>query len=407
MIFSSLFETAWHALATHRMRSFLTMLGMVIGVAAVILMMAIGEGAQVMVRESIKSMGSNLFIIMSGASTSGGARVPSGSAPTLTFDDAEAISNLEDVLAAAPVSSGSAQLIYNGINWSTSVYGTTPDYVVVRDWPMESGGFFNEADVRSGARVAVIGQVVVRELFGDEDPIGKIIRIKQAPFEVIGVVAAKGQSLDGRDQDDIVMVPISSAQQKIHSNAIRNRVRFIMAQAVSEKSMGIAESTITELLRSRHRIGMAQDDDFSVRNLTAIAETAAATTRVMSILLGTIAAISLVVGGIGIMNIMLVSVTERTREIGIRMAIGARRRDVLWQFLIEALTLSLIGCGIGLLLGVGGALLVSSLAGLPVSITPTSVLLAVGVSFLIGVFFGFYPAQRAAGLDPIEALRSQ
>jgi putative ABC transport system permease protein len=407
MIFSSLLETAWHALATHRMRSFLTMLGMVIGVAAVILMMAIGEGAQAMVRDAIKSMGSNLFIIMSGASTSGGARVPSGSAPTLTFDDADAIGELKDVLAAAPVSSGTAQLIYNGINWSTSVFGTTPDYVTVRDWPMASGGFFSEADVRSGARVAVIGQVVVRELFGDEDPLGKIIRIKQAPFEVIGVLAAKGQSLDGRDQDDIVMVPISSAQQKIHSNAIRNRARFIMAQAVSEKSMDAAEAAINDTLRSRHRIGVGQEDDFSVRNLTAIAETAAATTRIMSILLGTIAAISLVVGGIGIMNIMLVSVTERTREIGIRMAIGARRRDVLWQFLIEALTLSLIGCGIGLLLGVGGAFLVGSLAELPVAVTPVSVLLAVGVSFLIGVFFGFYPARRAAGLDPIEALRSQ
>jgi putative ABC transport system permease protein len=408
MIFSSLFETAWHALATHRMRSFLTMLGMVIGVAAVILMMAIGEGAQAMVRNAIKSMGSNLFIIMSGASTSGGARVPSGSAPTLTFDDADAISELKDVLAAAPVSSGSAQLIYNGINWSTSVFGTTPDYVTVRDWPMESGGFFNEADVRSGARVAVIGQVVVRELFGDEDPLGKIIRIKQAPFEIIGVLAPKGQSLDGRDQDDIVMVPISSAQQKIHSNAIRNRARFIMAQAVSEKSMDAAEAAINDTLRSRHRIGVGQDDDFSVRNLTAIAETAAATTRIMSILLGTIAAISLVVGGIGIMNIMLVSVTERTREIGIRMAIGARRRDVLWQFLIEALTLSLIGCSIGVMLGVGGAWLVGSLVeAMPVAVTLTSILLAVGVSFLIGVFFGFYPARRAAGLDPIEALRAQ
>jgi putative ABC transport system permease protein len=407
MIFSSLLETAWHALATHRMRSFLTMLGMVIGVAAVILMMAIGEGAQAMVRDSIKSMGSNLFIIMSGASTSGGARVASGSAPTLTFDDADAIRDLKDVLTAAPVSPGNAQLIYGGINWSTSVFGTTPDYVVVRDWPMESGGFFSDADVRSGARVVVIGQVVERELFGDEDPIGKIIRIKQAPFEVIGVLAAKGQSLDGRDQDDTVMVPISSAQQKIFSNSLRNRARFIMAQAVSEKSMGTAETAINDVLRSRHRIGTGQEDDFSVRNLTAIAETAAATTRIMSILLGTIAAISLVVGGIGIMNIMLVSVTERTREIGIRMAIGARRRDVLWQFLIEALTLSLIGCGIGLLLGVGGAWLVGRLAGLPVAVTPASVLLAVGVSFLIGVFFGFYPARRAAGLDPIEALRSQ
>ena len=407
MIFSSLLETAWHALTTHRMRSFLTMLGMVIGVAAVILMMAIGAGAQAMVRDSIKSMGSNLFIIMSGASTSGGARVATGNAPTLTFDDADAIRDLKDVLVAAPVSPGNAQLIYNGVNWSTSVYGTTPDYIQVRNWPMASGGFFNEADVRSGARVVVIGQMVANELFGAEDPIGKIIRIKQAPFEVIGVLAAKGQSLDGRDQDDTVMVPISSAQQKIFSNSLRNRARFIMAQAVSEKSMDAAESSINDVLRSRHRIGVGQEDDFSVRNLTAIAETAAATTRIMSILLGTIAAISLVVGGIGIMNIMLVSVTERTREIGIRMAIGARRRDVLWQFLIEALTLSLIGCGIGLLLGVGGAWLVGSLAGLPVAVTPASVLLAVGVSFLIGVFFGFYPARRAAGLDPIEALRSQ
>jgi len=407
MIFASLFETAWHALTTHRMRSFLTMLGMMIGVAAVILMLAIGQGAQAMVRSAIESMGSNLFIVMSGATTAGGARVAMGSAPTLTFDDADAIRNLPAIAAASPVSPGSAQLIYAGLNWSTSVYGTTPDYAVVRNWPMESGGFFSESDVRSGARVAVIGRVVARELFGDEDPVGKIIRIRQAPFEVIGVLAAKGQSLDGRDQDDLVIVPISSAQQKIFSGSLRNRARFIMAQAVSEKDMDAAEFAINELLRSRHRIGVGQEDDFTVRNLTAIAETAASTTRIMSLLLGAIAAISLVVGGIGIMNIMLVSVTERTREIGIRMAIGARRRDVLWQFLIEALTLSLIGCAIGLGLGIGGAWLVESLAGLPIEVTPASVLLAVGVSFLIGVFFGFYPARRAAGLDPIEALRSQ
>ncbi|MGB9130349.1 MAG: ABC transporter permease [Thiobacillus sp.] len=407
MIFTSLFETAWHALTTHRMRSFLTMLGMVIGVAAVILMLAIGQGAQAMVRGAIESMGSNLFIIMSGATTTGGARVAMGSAPTLTFDDADAIRDLKDIAAASPVTPGSAQLIYSGVNWSTSVFGTSPDYAIVRDWPMSSGGFFSEADVRSGARVAVIGQVVARELFGDEDPIGKVIRIRQAPFEVIGVLAAKGQSLDGRDQDDLVIVPISSAQQKIFSSGLRNRARFIMAQATSEKAMDAAESAINELLRNRHRIGVGQEDDFTVRNLTAIAEAAASTTRIMSLLLGAIAAISLVVGGIGIMNIMLVSVTERTREIGIRMAIGARRRDVLWQFLIEALTLSLIGCGIGLVLGIGGAALVETLAGLPVAVTPASVLMAVGVSFLIGVFFGFYPARRAASLDPIEALRSQ
>ncbi|MDP3125237.1 MAG: ABC transporter permease [Thiobacillus sp.] len=407
MIFTSLFETAWHALVTHRMRSFLTMLGMVIGVAAVILMLAIGQGAQAMVRSSIESMGSNLFIIMSGATTAGGARVAGGMAPTLTFSDADAIRGLDDIVAAAPVSPGTVQLIYGGLNWNTSVFGTTPDYAVVRNWPMASGGFFSEADVRSGARVAVIGAVVARELFGDEDPIGKIIRIRQAPFEVIGVLAAKGQSLDGRDQDDTVIVPITSAQQKIFSSSMRNRARLVMAQAVSDKRMEAAESGINELLRNRHRISAGQDDDFTVRNLTALAETAASTTRIMSLLLGAIAAISLVVGGIGIMNIMLVSVTERTREIGIRMAIGARRRDVLWQFLIEALTLSLIGCAIGLALGIGGAWLVGNLAGLPVAVTPASVLMAVGVSFLIGVFFGFYPARSAAALDPIEALRAQ
>lgn len=407
MIFTSLFETAWHALATHRMRSFLTMLGMMIGVAAVILMLAIGQGAQAMVRGAIESMGSNLLIIMSGATTTGGARVAMGSAPTLTFDDADAIRDLPDVLAASPVTPGSAQLIYGGVNWSSSVFGTSPDYAVVRDWPMASGGFFSEADVRSGARVTVIGQVVARELFSDEDPLGKVIRIRQAPFEVIGVLAAKGQSLDGRDQDDLVIVPITSAQQKIFSSSLRNRARFIMAQATSEKTMDAAEAAINELLRNRHRIGVGQEDDFTVRNLTAIAEAAASTTRIMSLLLGAIAAISLVVGGIGIMNIMLVSVTERTREIGIRMAVGAKSWDIRLQFIIEAVILSLIGGLIGVLLGILAAEFLSFFAGWTILISTYSVVLSFGFSGLVGIFFGFYPAYKASLMNPIDALRHE
>ena len=407
MIFTSLFETAWHALTTHRMRSFLTMLGMMIGVAAVILMLAIGQGAQAMVRGAIESMGSNLLIIMSGATTTGGARVAMGSAPTLTFDDADAIRDLPDVLAASPVTPGSAQLIYGGVNWSSSVFGTSPDYAEVRDWPMDSGGFFSESDVRSGARVAVIGQVVARELFGDEDPIGKVIRIRQAPFEVIGVLAAKGQSLDGRDQDDLVIVPITSAQQKIFSSSLRNRARFIMAQATSEKTMDAAESAINELLRNRHRIGVGQEDDFTVRNLTAIAEAAASTTRIMSLLLGAIAAISLVVGGIGIMNIMLVSVTERTREIGIRLAIGALEREVLLQFLIEAVVLASLGGLIGIALATGASIVLAGLMNVPYLFDPGINLLAFCFSAGIGVIFGFFPARRAARLNPIDALRHE
>lgn len=407
MIFPSLIGSAFQALRANALRTFLTMLGMMIGVAAVILMLAIGEGAKAMVNQAIESMGSNLFIILSGASTSGGARVAVGSKPTLTYDDAQAIRKLPLVREAAPVVPGSAQIVYGNVNWSTSVFGVTPEYLTVRNWEIESGGFFTESEVRSGARVAVIGRVVARELFGDEDPVGKIIRIKRSPFQVIGVLSEKGQSLDGRDQDDTVMVPLTSAQQKLFGTPFPGAVRFIMAQGESERVMDAAEENITSLLRMRHRIGKGEENDFTVRNLAASAQAQAMATNVMSYLLGAIAAVSLLVGGIGIMNIMLVSVTERTREIGIRMAIGARRSDILWQFLIEALTVSIMGCLIGIILGVGGALLVEKLAGLTVAVSVSSLMMATGVALAVGLFFGFYPARRAAGLDPIEALRTQ
>jgi putative ABC transport system permease protein len=407
MILPSLVGSAIHALLANSLRTFLTMLGMMIGVAAVILMLAIGEGAKAMVSQAIESMGSNLFIILSGATTSGGARVGAGAKPTLTYDDALAIRQLPLVSGSAPVTPGTSQIVYGNVNWSTSVYGVTPDYPSVRNWQLQSGGFFTDAEVRSAARVAVIGQVVARELFGEEDPIGKIIRIKNSPFQVIGVLSEKGQSLDGRDQDDTAMVPITAAQQKLYGSPFPGSVRFIMVQGESEAAMDAAEESITALLRARHRIGKGEENDFTVRNLAASAQAQAQATNVMSYLLGAIAAVSLLVGGIGIMNIMLVSVTERTREIGIRMAIGARRWDILWQFLIEALTVSVMGCLIGLLLGVGGALLVEKLADLTVVVSASSLLMATGVALAVGLFFGFYPARRAAGLDPIEALRTQ
>ncbi len=403
----NMLREAWRAMTANKLRTFLTMLGMVIGVGAVILMLAIGQGAQVLVRQAIASMGSNLFIVLSGFSTAAGVRSGSGNVPTLTVRDARAIAELSSIAAVAPMQPGSSQLVYGSNNWNTQVYGTTPSYLDVRDWRLASGYAFTDAEMRSASRVALVGQTVVQQLFGDEDPVGKTLRIRNSPFVVIGVLARKGQSMDGRDQDDTVLVPLTAAQRTLFGSQFPDSVRMILVQAASDQMMVRAERAMTELLRERHRIPEGGDLDFTIRNLSAVADVQAQTTKVMSLLLGAVASVSLVVGGIGIMNIMLVSVTERTREIGIRMAIGARRRDILLQFLLEAIIVSVVGCFIGVLLGVGGALLVTQTTGTYVVVTAASVLLAFLVAAAVGVFFGFYPARKAAGLKPIDALRYQ
>lgn len=407
-MFFSMLSEAWHAMSANRLRTFLTMLGMVIGVGAVVLMMAIGEGAQQSIKRSIDSMGSNLFVILSGSSSTSGSRSASGNSSALNMNDATAIGDLEDIGAFAPISVGNAQIIYAGNNSNTAIVGTTPSYFSIRRWDVESGELFSDADIRSANRVALVGKTVVENLFGDDiDPIGKTIRIKKSPFLVVGVLEGKGQSFDGRDQDDTIIVPISTAQRKLFGNQIPGSVRMIMAQAKSEKYMGVAEEAINDLVRQRHNIRENAESDFSIRNLTAMAKTASETAKTMSMLLGAIASISLLVGGIGIMNIMLVSVTERTREIGIRMAIGAREKDILLQFLLEACVISIVGCVIGVGLGLGGAMLVKKLVGAEILISMQSIVLAFSVAASVGVFFGYYPASKAAKLHPIEALRYQ
>ena len=402
----STIKIALRALKVNKMRSALTMLGIIIGVGAVITMLAVGSGASQKISEQIASIGSNLIMILPGATTAGGLRMGAGTQPTLSMADAEAIKReCPAVSDVAPDLSGGAQIVYGNQNWSTVVRGTTPGILNVRDWPLASGRSFTEQDVKGAAKVCLLGQTVVESLFRDMDPVGKILRIKKLPFTVIGVITKKGQSPQGQDQDDIIYVPVTTAQKKLFGTAFPGMVRIIMVKARSPEALDPAEKQITELLRQRHRIGPRQEDDFTVRNLTQMMQTQEQAAKVMSLLLGAIASVSLLVGGIGIMNIMLVSVTERTREIGIRMAIGAKTWDIRLQFMIEALTLSLTGGVTGIILGLAGSKILSMLAGWATIVSPLSILLAFGFSGLVGIFFGFYPAYKASLLNPIEALR--
>ena len=397
---------AVRALRVNKMRALLTMLGIIIGIAAVIIMVAIGAGASKMISDQISSIGSNLLLVLPGSTTSGGLRSGAGTPQTLTSDDAKAIkAECPSVEAVAPTVRGSGQVVYGNQNWSTVINGVTPEMITVRDWTLVAGRNLTQSDVDGATKNCLIGQTVADNLFGAEDPVGKIIRIKKIPFTVVGLLGRKGQSPQGQDQDDVIYVPLRTAQRKLLGSQFPNTVGAMMVQAKSSEVLKKAEEEVKALLNQRHRIGPSREVDYTVRNLSEILAVSEQSSKVMSMLLGAVASISLVVGGIGIMNIMLVSVTERTREIGIRIAIGAKRRDILLQFLTEAVLLTTFGGIIGMVLGVAGARAVAALVGWPTLIAVDTIVIAFAFSAGVGVFFGFYPARKAASLNPIEALR--
>jgi len=399
---------AVRALRVNALRSVLTMLGIIIGVGAVITMVAVGAGAQARVAEQIQSLGSNLIIVLSGTVTSGGVRLGHGTQLTITEDDAWAIAReVPTVQAAAPSMRGTAAVVYGNLNWTTVVQGVTPDFFEAREWGVVAGKLFTQEDVDGATKVALLGQTVAANLFSDSDPVGQVIRIRKVPFTVIGVLDRKGQSTWGQDQDDIIMIPLSTAKKKVLgvSQANARSVGAISIKTQEGADMKEAEQQMRALLRQRHRLQPYQDDDFWLRNLSEVLQTQEESSRVLTMLLAAIASVSLLVGGIGIMNIMLVSVTERTREIGLRMAVGARGRDILTQFLVEAVTLSLIGGLIGIGVGLAGSYGIAYFAEWRTLIQPEAILLAFGFSGAVGIFFGFYPARKASRLDPIEALR--
>ncbi len=399
----STFKIAFRALQRNKLRSVLTALGIIIGVGAVIAMVSIGNGAKAQVEQQIASLGENVILIFSGSVTSSGIRTGWGSAGTLKIEDADAIRReVPGVIAVSEEVISTSQVSAGNQNWFTRIYGESPEYFDIRQWALSDGASFTPQDVRSANKVCVIGRTTASQIFGSESPVGQVLRIKGVPFLITGVLTPKGLSPQGTDQDDIVIMPYTSAMKRVIGGTT---LRGINVQVASPNDLASAQQQITELLRQRHNIRAGRDDDFTVRNQQEIAETATATSRVMTLLLGAIASVSLVVGGIGIMNIMLVSVTERTREIGVRLAVGAHGRDILTQFLIEAVTLSVIGGVIGILLGLGASRMLSVFAHWPTLISIPSIIAAFLVSAAVGIFFGFYPAREAARLDPIEALR--
>jgi putative ABC transport system permease protein len=399
---------AVRALRVNKLRSILTMLGIIIGVAAVIAMVSVGSGAQARIADQIQSLGSNLLVVLSGSISSGGVRLGSGTQLTITEDDAWAIQReVPAVQAAAPAMRGGGQVVWGNLNWSTVIQGVTPEFFEARDWAVVEGQPFAQDAVDGATKVALLGQTVARNVFADADPVGQIIRIRKVPFTVLGVLDRKGQTTWGQDQDDIILVPLSTAKRKLLgvSQANARSVNSISVKVRDGADMKYAELQTRELLRQRHRLQGYQDDDFSIRNLAEVAEAQEASSRVMTVLLAAVASVSLFVGGIGIMNIMLVSVTERTREIGLRMAVGARGRDILMQFLVEAVTLSLIGGVIGVVVGLIVSYTIPYFAGWRTLISVEAIVVAFGFAAAVGIFFGFYPARKAARLNPIEALR--
>ncbi len=399
-------KIALRAIKANKMRSVLTSLGIIIGVAAVIVMLSIGNGAQISLQNEMRSMGTNLIMIRSGSSTSGGARMGHGSQPTLKNGDANAIEEkVAAIHLAAPVVNDSGQIVYGNTNWATNIIGTDNRYFEIKEWDLSYGRLFSEADLKNANKVAILGQTVVKQLFGDIDPLGKTIRVKGIPFTVIGALPARGQSGPGQDQDDMIYLPLSTVQKKLSGTQFPDMVNMIMLQAYRAEDTYTSQEEISALLRQRHNLGLNKEDDFSIMNLTQFMEMMQSSTQIMTILLGSIASISLLVGGIGIMNIMLVSVTERTREIGIRMAIGAKRWDIRWQFLMEALILSLIGGLIGVAIGIIGTLILPLFSSISAVLSTFYVLLPFSFSGIVGLLFGFFPAYKASLLNPINALR--